>query len=241
VNPRLALRDLYGKLKLYGPAKAGRYALIRGWRKLAYELLRGSYSQYGEDLIIDDLLGRKNSGFYVDIGAYDPHTFSNTKRFYKRGWTGINIEPSPAGYRRFVANRSRDTNINEGVCGEDGYKRYYEFFPAFLSTFSAERASQCLCDGYSLTGTQVLPVRRLAAILERHAEEKRRIDFFSIDTEGLELQILQSNDWARFRPTLICLEVGEHGAEAELDEYLDSVGYSNAAETCLNKIYRDLR
>ncbi|MDO8734008.1 MAG: tetratricopeptide repeat protein, partial [Elusimicrobiota bacterium] len=38
-----------------------------------------------EDIIINQLLGNKKSGFYIDVGAYDPSRFNNTKRFYERG------------------------------------------------------------------------------------------------------------------------------------------------------------
>ena len=61
--------------------------------KKKFELSLLSFSQEGEDLILNRFLGKKEKGFYVDIGAHDPKRFSNTNIFYERGWTGINIDP----------------------------------------------------------------------------------------------------------------------------------------------------
>jgi hypothetical protein len=50
-----------------------------------------SYSQEGEDMILQRMFGEKKHGFYVDVGAHHPRRFSNTYSFYRRGWSGINI------------------------------------------------------------------------------------------------------------------------------------------------------
>ena len=51
------------------------------------------YSQEGEDIVIDRYFQHKAKGFYVEVGAHHPFRFSNTYRFYRRGWTGVCIEP----------------------------------------------------------------------------------------------------------------------------------------------------
>ena len=53
-----------------------------------------TYSQTGEDLILDILLKDKPKGFYIDIGGNHPKKFNNTFLFYKKGWDGINVEPN---------------------------------------------------------------------------------------------------------------------------------------------------
>ena len=75
----------------------------------------GSYSQYGEDLVLDAVMGCASKGFFVDIGANDPISLSNTKRFSLRGWTGINVEPNPLSLARIVKDRPHDINLNCGV------------------------------------------------------------------------------------------------------------------------------
>ena len=57
--------------------------------------MKESYAQMGEDLVCDHYLGEPLKGVYLDIGAYEPIFLSNTYLFYKRGWTGITVEPNP--------------------------------------------------------------------------------------------------------------------------------------------------
>lgn len=60
-----------------------------------------SYSQYGEDTIINELL-KDESAACLDIGAWDAEMFSNTRALIKRGWSAVLIEPSPGPVRRLV-------------------------------------------------------------------------------------------------------------------------------------------
>ena len=95
----------------------------RGARRWAARLIddlldpyrRTSYSQEGEDLILDRLLRRKPRGYYVDVGAFHPKKFSNTHLFYRRGWSGINIDATPGSMDEFRRVRPRDTNLEIAI------------------------------------------------------------------------------------------------------------------------------
>ena len=54
-----------------------------------------SYAQNHEDVLLFRALGHVRNGVYVDVGASHPEEDSVTKAFSDRGWTGVNIEPSP--------------------------------------------------------------------------------------------------------------------------------------------------
>jgi hypothetical protein len=73
-----------------------------------------SYSQEGEDRVLAHVLdiGRRDPGFYVDVGAHHPQRFSNTYAFYLAGWRGLNIEPRPGSLSLFQRLRPRDINLN---------------------------------------------------------------------------------------------------------------------------------
>ena len=77
-----------------------------------------SFSEYMEDLIIWDAL-RKKSGFYVDVGAYDPYDLSVTKAFSVMGWRGINIEPLKSEYEKLVLDRPNDINLNVAISNQE--------------------------------------------------------------------------------------------------------------------------
>ena len=146
------------------------------------------------------------SGTYVDVGAYDPTEFSNTRHFYDLGWTGLNIEPAPERFRRFEALRRRDVNVNVGIAATSGMRQFYELDPPTLSTFDADEASRCASfPGHRIAATHQIEVRPLREVLAERLPGAR-IDFMTIDTEGYEGEVLRSNDWERFRPLVLLIE-----------------------------------
>ena len=70
-----------------------------------------SYSQEGEDMLLDRFLEDRSVGFYVDVGAHHPKRFSNTYRLYCRGWRGLNIDANPGSMTLFQKLRPRDINV----------------------------------------------------------------------------------------------------------------------------------
>ena len=135
----MLVKQFFDKRRKYGIARA--IALTTRWLRVAIDAklrrhLRGSFSQYGEDLVIDRLLGNPAKGLYVDVGANDPELFSNTKMFYERGWCGVNIEPNATNHARFVKQRPSDMNLNIGVGEFEGSMTFHIFEPDQISTFS---------------------------------------------------------------------------------------------------------
>lgn len=200
-----------------------------------------SYSQLGEDRIIDKMLGGR-SGFYVDVGTNDPFRFSNTARFWKKGWMGITIEPDPLLHENIKKVRTDGINLNVGVGTKKGILPFYKFEPHTLSTFSEEEKNKYLSEGYKLQGIVDVPVITLGEILKKHAD-KKQIDLLSIDTEGFDYEVLQSNDWTRFKPKLICIEAVEHvsGKPGKLQKkqeaFILSHGYKKVYENKINAVY----
>src|SRR5829696_7661265 len=76
---------------------------------------RKSYSQEGEDLILERIFLEQKKGFYVDVGAHHPKRFSNTFLFYKLGWFGINIDAMPGSMSAFESARPRDINLEVAI------------------------------------------------------------------------------------------------------------------------------
>lgn len=176
--------------------------------KLARKYL-GYYSQYGEDIVLSKLLRGTKKGFYIDIGANHPSILSNTKYFYEKGFRGINIEPNPNLIENFYAQRSEDINLNVGISPIDGELTFYILEADTLSTFSQEVANES-CIVYKTKITEEIKVKTvpLIKIIEKYAPEKT-IDFMSIDTEGYDLEVLQSNDWEKYRPRFIIIEINQ--------------------------------
>lgn len=209
-------------------------------------LFRGSYSQLGEDVWLDRYFNHKKNGFYVDIGAYDPYRFSNTMRFYRRGWRGINIEPNTELWKRFMKYRKKDINLNIGVGLSDAKMKFYIIDPPTLSTFSRDHARQFEIQGFRIVHTKHIAIKPLAQILAPYAS--KRIDFLSVDVEGMEMGVLTSNDWDAYRPEIICIESQEFAAkkgdskkQTELDRFFTTIGYERIFTNGLNAMYKDSR
>lgn len=238
------MNSLIEKYKMYGFSKFFSFVLAEMRNIFFMQFIKGSYSQYGEDLVLDKLLGYKKEGFYVDIGAYDPHRFCNTKKFYLRGWHGINIEPNPKLFNKFITERVRDINLNIGIGRRKGKAVFYQFFPDTLSTLSNLESNRYLKQGYILENKFKIDIDSLSNILGKYTKGIN-IDFFSIDTEGYDLEVLKSNNWNQFRPKFICIESISLSMEnnviknTKLHKFLVRTGYKKVYDNGVNSIYQN--
>jgi FkbM family methyltransferase len=165
------------------------------------------YSQTGEDAILAHLLFGHDSGFYVDVGAFHPVKFSNTYYFYQRGWMGINIEPTPGQIGLFKKLRPRDINLALAVSRARGRIRLTTFNEPAVNSSDKQMIDRHIKTGqFHPTGEIVVEGYPLAEILEAYMPPGRHLTFLSVDVEGMELEVLESNDWDRFRPRFVAVE-----------------------------------
>jgi FkbM family methyltransferase len=180
------------------------------------------------------MLDRQASGFFVDVGAHHPVRFSNTYLFYQRGWNGINIDAQPGSMTAFRKCRARDINLEFGIDLAAGTLPYYQFNEPALNTFDEVEARLKDKSPYRMVGQVVVPVRRLADVLDQYLPKGMAIDFISVDVEGKDLNVLQSNDWSRYRPRFVLAET----LRTELSKmsicpavaFMQSVGYLPVAK-----------
>ena len=203
-----------------------------------------SYSQEGEDMILQRIFAGKERGFYVDVGAHHPRRFSNTYLFYRRGWWGINVEPNPAGVRALQSDRGRDINLQLGVSDCPGSLEYYFFDEPALNTFDGELAQWRLANtSYRIVRTSDIPVERLDRILGAHVPPGMGIDFLTIDVEGLDFAVLKSNDWSAFRPKCVLVEALQTSLEdvikGEIFQFMKEHGYELFAKTYNTLIFHE--
>ncbi len=202
-----------------------------------------SYSQEGEDMILRRLFEKQKTGFYVDVGAHHPKRFSNTFFFYKKGWCGINIDAMPNSMSLFNKLRPRDTNLEIPISDKKQKLKYYMFNEPALNSFSKELAEKR--DGkdhHKIISEKDMETSTLEEIFEKHLPHGQEIDFMSVDVEGLDLQVLKSNNWKRFRPKFVLVEVlGSSIKEiANSKEYkhLAGFGYDFFAKAVNTVIFR---
>jgi FkbM family methyltransferase len=167
-----------------------------------------SYSQNFEDVMLARAFPSDYRGFYIDIGAGDPEWLSVTKHFYDHGWHGINVEPVAHFHRRLVAERPRDINLAAVVGAVAGSVPFFEH-PDLLENSSTLESSQAI--------RREVEAIRLETICDKHLQG-RAIDFLKIDTEGAELDVLQSGNWKRYRPIILVIEAVEVDGVQEVNQ-----------------------
>jgi FkbM family methyltransferase len=201
-----------------------------------------SWSQEGEDQILRRVFEEQQIGFYVDVGAHHPRRFSNTYLFYKRGWRGINIDAMPGSMYSFNKVRPRDTNLEFGVAEQKAKLDFYIFNEPALNGFSRNLSHErhAAESSYLIKNVIKVDVFPLYEILDQYLPSSQSIDFMSVDVEGLDFQVLKSNDWSRYRPAYVLAEIlGSSLHEIELSEigrFMIEKGYVLYAK-CLNTAF----
>lgn len=201
------------------------------------------YSQYGEDIILERLFSGQKRGFYVDVGAYHPMHYSNTYLLYKKGWSGVNIDPNPNSICLFNWHRRRDTNLNYGISERFTLKPYFVFNHQSCNTFSPKQKSLMLDRSFikiiKETKVKCVPLQE---ILNKQAPKS--IDMLNVDVEGMNMEVIRSMDWSTVRPKVICIEDDYFDFEnmenfgSEIFSFLTKQSYALHSKVGLTCIYK---
>jgi FkbM family methyltransferase len=200
-----------------------------------------SYAQNGEDIVLARGL-LDSDGFYVDIGAFDPHEDSVTKMFYERGWRGVNVDPIPEVMERFERDRPRDINVQAAISAEPGDAELWTGPPGLIghSTLDAEIARAHIDDGVEFTRSTVRTMR-LDSLLDEFVPAGTVVDFLKVDVEGHERAVLESCDWTRWRPRVVVVECMAPYVEGSTHESWEPIllaaGYVTTLFDGLNRFY----
>lgn len=189
------------------------------------------YSQCGQDkYVFENFFKDKKGGVFVDIGANDGVTYSNTLFFEKNlGWTGICIEPIPTVFEKLKANR-KSKCIQGCISDKPGVTQflwlngpsemlsgiYENLDPRHLQRINRE-VNQL---GGSIETLQVKCYKLNDLLLDNNI---KFVDYMSIDTEGGELEILKSIDFSSIDIDVI--DVENNYASPEFKIFLESKGY----------------
>lgn len=175
------------------------------------------YSQFQQDKISHEILFQDmKDGVFVDIGAHNGVTFSNTLFFEKElGWTGLCIEPIPEVFQQLQQNRK--CKCIQG-CISNSPKDSL-FFRAATPSITTEMLSglvktydpvhyQRLSNEVDQTGGQLQVLHVNCFVLNDLLKYNniQHVNFLSIDTEGGEYEILESIDFDKFQIDVICVE-----------------------------------
>ena len=205
-----------------------------------------SYAQCGEDLIVEYVLAALGDDKVsnLDIGAHHPRYLSNTYLFYRQGGRGVCVEPDSKLLKRFEQARPRDICLPVGIGNSPRTADLFIMTTPTLNTFSRAEAER-----YQSYGTERIEdvvsveIKAINQLLEEYFTVPP--DFVSIDVEGMDLIIMKSYDFVRFRPKVLCVETltyAEDGSEkkiSEIENVLRQNDYLIYADTYINTIAVD--
>lgn len=204
--------------------------------------IQGGSGACGQDIFVHELLGGKRNGVFVDIGANDGLSISNTANLEKeQGWTGVAVEPIPSVFKKLESNRSCKV-INACITPKRGRQNFLELVGGadMLSTLEVNNK------GLTARRLRKNAKRQGARIVEYEVEcltfssvmehcGIREIDFLSVDTEGGELEILQSIDFAKNPVKVISVENNFY--TFEIREFLEKRGFLYLGTFKVDEVY----
>lgn len=202
------------------------------------------HSQYNQDKFLDEnVFKQMTGGVFLEMGADDGVIGSNTLFFEReRGWSGLCIEPRRSAYEKLIKNRNCQT-VNAAISADKApTKKFLEvsgeigqlsglvdtFEPQYMERVRGEATTK----GIPITIID-MPSMMLNDVLEKYG--LYRINYFSLDTEGGELKILQSIDYNRFH--IDCISVENPHEDKKMSSFLDKKGYTKLTRIKIDDIF----
>jgi FkbM family methyltransferase len=196
-------------------------------------------SQNDEERIIKRYF-KDRLGTFLDIGANDGKTLSNSYALAEAGWDGVCIEPSPQAFARLsalYADRPDIELVNCAIGTTSGKMQLHEGGEhlglgdvALLSTLLESETTKWLRDGNTFSPVWV-EVKTLAEVLK----PLQIFDLVTIDAEGMDMDILQQMDLDALGVLMLIIE-HEHGDARAMQEYCEAFGMSLVKKTRQNLI-----
>lgn len=214
------------------------------WNKFKPQL---TYAQDNEDLVILELFGNINK--FIDIGANDGITCSNTFLFSLRGAEGLMFEPTSAMFSLLVSLYSLNSLvvcINEGLSNkEHKISIKSDGLLSYIPETQDKKLKELLSKHYSENSTfEQISVKPLNYWLQ-HYLNFRQCDFVSLDVEGHELSVLQGIDFTRFQTKCFIVETHARGNLVNwlhrdyeaIDQLLSQNGYRAVLRNRINTFW----
>ncbi|MDR2134992.1 MAG: FkbM family methyltransferase [Treponema sp.] len=195
--------------------------------------------QAGQDLLAYLYFRGKETGFFLDIGAHDGITYSNSYVFERLGWQGACVEPLPGVFEQLRRNRRCDCyQVALAGSGDPAAAFIHAAGVDTLSGLESEMAGGHT-DWIRREGGRPERIRVKAVTfseLMANYPGRRAIDFLSLDVEGAEMAVLKTVDFEAYEIGLVAAECVEKGG-AEMRAFMAGKGYGVLADLGLDLVF----
>lgn len=195
-----------------------------------------SYTQSSEEEAI--LANTPATGRFLDIGAYDPRVFSNTRALYERGWSGVCVECSPEPFTNLLKEYGHDPRIEliyAAVGIRSGFVKMHA--TADMLSTSNETFREAWEKSHGFYGSFWCPqftLEQLLHVIPGTMNQAQPFEFVSIDVEGESAALCLEMLRMRLTPGCVCVE--RDGMEKEIMAAAEPLGYRLVHETVENFI-----
>lgn len=200
-----------------------------------------SYSQDGQDIyILNNFFPNKKDGTFVDIGANDGVTISNSLLFEELGWTGVCVEPLPTAFNKLTQNRKcecvngviSDKNVSHvDFCAIEGYS---EMLSGILDKYDERHKTRILNESslYDCKRQKIkVPNFKFNDLIKFN-----QINLLDVDTEGGELEILKSINYDLYVIDLILVE-NNYGTN-DMQKFLHTKNFKSITRLGADELFK---
>jgi FkbM family methyltransferase len=197
------------------------------------------------DFVVEYFNQQRNL-FFVDIGAYDGITWSNSLTLEENyNWSGLCIEANPFAYQKLFKCR-KNKKFNYALSDKEeemtfwAISGYCEMLSGFVDLYDekhVERVNSEVKKHGGYINKIIIKSKKLQTILDDSCVNK--VDYLSIDTEGSELSILKGIDFSRVDIKLISVENNNYNNDVEL--FLSEKGYKKFIRVCGDDFYERIK
>jgi len=194
-----------------------------------------SYSQRSQDLFALYVNSKANdiykSDFCIEFGAGDGIYLSNTKILSDKNYKSILIEPSIKLFRKLIQNRKKDICLNLLVRDIDDNSDLISFDDAGLfskkSSLIVQKENKDIFEN-NFNHKTFVKTEYLNNIIENQLPHVNHFAYISIDTEGNELEILQTINFKKYTFNCLTVECNFYSNSREsIIEIMNKNGYNS--------------
>jgi FkbM family methyltransferase len=188
------------------------------------------FSQIGQSKYIDSLLNSKMNGFFVEAGGFNGEDLSNSLFFeLERNWTGILIEAVPSLYKQIISKNRKSFTINCCISNKRPFVAKFQIAGPLSNRISLinEHFQNRVDKDIGTTKKTIIYVPCFSLYTILKAININKVDYFSLDVEGGELEVLKGINFNKIKINTFSVEHNNYqDPKIQIRQFLEANNYN---------------